>query len=353
MRTISKKIKLKIILALIIIITFLYYLIPQRLLLLQELFTRFQYIPIILGGLWFGIQGGLRVSLFVTLVMIPHVFISYRYDHALFYDEFLELLLLNVVGTVVGVLKDREQRQNVFNQRLQSLAAIGETVASVAHEMKNMLIPMRGFLRRLHEKLQLDGKESSYLDIVEQEADKLDKMVKDMLIFGKYTPLLIEEIELGSLLDDIRQILDEEFSHNGIKLVFQCDERWKRVPLDRYKVGSALSNLLYNALHASTKGKEVRLLVQSNDNSLVIVVEDEGSGIPTEHLDRIFQPFFTTKPQGTGLGLAITQRIVKEHRGDIRVESTIGKGTRFILSFPIINQDEVIKYESREVWKQI
>jgi two-component system sensor histidine kinase HydH len=349
MRRINKKIKVRIILALIIIVTFMFYLTPLRLSLPQELFTRFFYLPIILGGLWFGFQGGLRVSLFVTLIAIPHTLRAYSHDQALFYDELLELLFFNVVGPVVGVLRDREQRRIAFNQRIQSLAAIGEAISSVAHEMKNMLIPMRGFLRRLREKPSLEGKGASYLDIIEQEAAKLDKMVRDMLIFGRHTPLQMEEVELGSILDDLRQILDEEFHHSGIKLVFQCNEGSKRVPLDRNKICSALSNLLYNALHASAKGKEVRLLVQSDDHLLRIMVEDEGTGIPAEHLDRIFQPFFTTKPQGTGLGLAITQRIVEEHNGDIRVESNIGNGTRFVLSFPIMDQAPVIKKKSEGV----
>jgi len=348
MGRISKKIKVRMILALIIIVTFMFYLTPLSLSLPQELFTRFYYLPIILGGLWFGFKGGLKVSLFVTFISIPHTSKAYSYDQALFYDELLELLLFNIVGPVVGILRDREQRRIAFNQRIQSLAAIGEAISSVAHEMKNMLIPMRGFLRRLRENQSLEGKGASYMDIVEQEAAKLDKMVKDMLFFGRQTPLQMEEVELGSLVDDIRKVLDEEFSNNGIKLVFQCNEGWKRVPLDRNKVCSAISNLLYNALHASAKGKEVRLFIQSDDHLLRIMVEDEGPGIPAEHLHRIFQPFFTTKPQGTGLGLAITQRIVEEHNGDIRVESNIGNGTRFVLSLPIMDQAPVIKKKHEE-----
>jgi two-component system, NtrC family, sensor histidine kinase HydH len=347
---ISRKMKIRIILLLLIIITLMYYLTPLHLSLLQELCTRFFYIPIILGGLWFGYTGGFRVSLSIAIVSIPHAYLTYSYDKALFYDQLLEISLFIIVGPIVGVLKDREQRRTVLNQRLQSLAAIGEAISSVAHEMKNMIIPMRGFILRLREKQSFEGKGALYLDIVEQEAAKLDKMVKDMLIFGRHSPMQREEVELGLLVDDIHQVLDEEFSRNGVKLVCKCDERWKRVPLDRNKVCSALSNLLYNALHASAKGNEVRLLLQTEDHLLRIMVEDEGAGIPVEHLNRIFQPFFTTKSQGTGLGLAITQRIVKEHSGDIKVESRIGGGTRFTLSFPILDHTTEIENIHEEPW---
>lgn len=336
MGRIHKKTKVRVILVLMAVVTLLYYLTPLRLSLPQELFTRFFYVPIILGGLWFGLWGGVRVSLLVTLICIPHIFMAFSYDQALFYDELLELFLFNLIGPVVGALRDRESRQRAFNQKLQALAAIGETVSSVAHEMKNMLIPMRGFLRRLREKLTVDEKGVLYMEIVDREADKLDKMVKEMLAFGRHAPLQREEVEVGSLVEDVRQILDEEFRQNGIRLVCRCQKSGKRVTLDRERIRNALANLLHNALHASPKGKEVRLLIQYDLHCLRIMIEDEGVGIPKEHMDRIFQPFFTTKPQGTGLGLAITQRIVKEHGGEIRVESTPGNGTRFIMSFPIL-----------------
>jgi signal transduction histidine kinase len=202
----------------------------------------------------------------------------------------------------------------------------------------------------LHEKQSLDEKGAVYLSVVDKEAAKLDKMVKDMLIFGRHTPIQKEQIDLGSLVADIRLTLHDEFSHNGIRLVCQCNEESKTVPLDRNKICSALSNLLYNALHASAKGKEVRLSIQTEDHLLRITVEDEGSGIPEEHLNRIFQPFFTTKPQGTGLGLAITQRIVKEHSGEIHVESKIGSGTRFTLSLPIFDHAADVKNTPEDLW---
>jgi signal transduction histidine kinase len=315
-------------------VSLLYYLAPMRLSLLQELFTRFYYFPIVLGGLWFGLRGGIRVSMLITVICIPHAFLAFGYDKALFYDEVLEFLLFNLVGPVVGALRDRERRQQALKQKLQALATLGETVSSLAHEMKNMLIPIRGFLRRIRENQSSGAKAASYLEIVDQESARLEKMVKDMLSFGRFAPLQKEEVEVRALVEDIQQITAEEFHDNGVRLVCRCQEGIRKVSLDREKVRQALVNLIHNALQATPKGKEVRLLVQTDQGILHMVVEDEGAGIPKEHLDRIFQPFFTTKPQGTGLGLAITHQIVKDHGGDIRVESTSGNGTRVSVSFP-------------------
>lgn len=335
MEKISKATQGKVILACVGGIALLFYVTPMRQYLLQELVTRAFYIPIVLGGLWFGWWGGLRVSLLATLICIPHAFLSFRCDQALFYDEVLELLLFNLIGPLVGVLRERSQRQQEANQKLQALATLGETVSSVAHEMKNMLLPIRGFLRRIRENQSSPVKVASYLEIVDQESANLEKMVKDMLAFGRFAPLKKEEVEVSALVEDIRQVVDEEFRENGVRLVCKCQDGIKGVSLDREKVRHALANLLQNALQVTPKGKEVRLLVRLDKGLLHMVVEDEGSGIPKENLERIFQPFFTTKPQGTGLGLAITHRIVKDHGGDIRVESAQGTGARFTMSFPI------------------
>ena len=336
MERIAKAKKVKVILACVGGISLLFYVTPIRHYLLQELVTRAFYVPLVLGGLWFGLWGGLQASLLVTLVCIPHALATSQYDQALFYDEILELFLFNIVGPAVGVLRDRERRQQVATQKLQILATLGETVSSVAHEMKNMLIPIRGFLRRIRENQSSTAKVTSYLEIVDQESAKLEKMVKDMLSFGRFAPLQKEAVEVKALVDDIRRLMDQQFHEKGIKFVAKCQDGVREVSLDREKVRHALTNVLQNALQATPKGKEVRLLVRLDKGALNMVVEDEGSGIPKEQLERIFQPFFTTKPQGTGLGLAITRRIVQDHGGEIKVESEQGTGTRFSMSFPAL-----------------
>jgi signal transduction histidine kinase len=334
MKKLTKATKVKVIMACVAAVSPLYYLAPLHLALIQELLTRFYYFPIVLGGLWFGLRGGVRVSLSVTLICIPHAFLAFGYDKALFYDEVLELLLFNLIGPVVGALRDRERREQALKQELQALATLGETVASVAHEMKNMLIPIRGFLRRIRENQNSGAKVASYLEFVDNESARLEKMVKDMLSFARFAKLEKEEVDVRALVEDIQQMMAEEFHDKGVRLVCRCQEGIREVSLDREKVRQALLNLIHNALQATPEGKEVRLLVRTDPGILHMVVEDDGAGILKEHLDRIFQPFFTTKPQGTGLGLAITHQIVKDHGGEISVESTPGSGTRVSISFP-------------------
>jgi two-component system sensor histidine kinase HydH len=330
----SRSRKIAVVAGLLALSGIVYYVIPIRLTMLEGLLTRFFYFPIFLGGLWFGFRGGVVVALLATLICSPHVFMEIGRNQTVFSDELLELLVFNLVGPIVGALSDRERRQRSKNEELQTLAALGEAASSVAHEMKNIVIPMRGFIRRMRQIYPMDPNAASYLEIVEKESARLDRMTQDMLSFARHPTSHREPVDVRSLVEEVRRGLHEEFRSKGVHLVCRCDGEENPVLLNRDRVHLVLVNLLYNALHASIAGKEVRLLTCRQHDSLRIIIEDCGAGIPREHLERIFQPFFTTMPKGTGLGLAITQRVIEEHLGRIQVESELGSGTRFTLDFP-------------------
>jgi two-component system, NtrC family, sensor histidine kinase HydH len=311
------------------------YLFPVQMSVTRELVNRAYFFPIILAALWFGLRGGLLAPVIVSLICLPYSIIAMGQHRVYFYDEILQMFLFILVGSLLGILKDREQRQRALNEKLEALAALGEAIASVAHEMKNIVIPIRGFLRRIRENASLEGKAASYLDIIDSESAKLDKMTQDMLAFGRFAPLQRKEVEVSELLEEVKRMLHDEFRESRVQLI--CESKsGTRVSLDVEKIRQALVNLLQNALHASPEGGEFRLTADCNGHAVKFVVDDQGVGIPAENLERIFHPFFTTKAQGTGLGLAITQRIVREHGGSIQVKSVPGSGTQFTLVLPII-----------------
>jgi len=334
--------KIRVIVGLLVVISVVHYLylFPVRLSVTRELVSRAYFFPIILAALWFGVRGGVLVPVIVSVICLPYSIIAKGQHRVFFYDEILQMFLFILVGVIVGILKDREQQQRTLNEKLQALAALGETMASLAHEMKNILIPIRGFLRRIRDNHSLDNKVAAYLEIVDTESAKLDKMTQDMLSFGRFPPLQRKEVEVSSLVEDVERMLHDEFRDSRVHLICRCECRTP-VNLDAEKVRQGLVNLLQNALQASAKGGEVRLLADSDRRAVKFVVEDQGVGIPAANLDRIFDPFFTTKAQGTGLGLAITQRIVREHGGYIQVKSVPGNGTRFTLALPILGETPV------------
>ena len=313
------------------------YLFPVQMSVTRELVSRAYFFPIILAALWFGLRGGLLAPVIVSLICLPYSIIAMGQHRVFFYDEILQMFLFILVGSLLGILKDREQRQRALNEKLEALASLGETMASVAHEMKNIVIPIRGFIRRIRENASLEGKVASYLDIVDSESAKLDRMTQDMLLFGRFAPLQRKEVDASALVEEVKRMLHNEFRGSRVQLICECQCR-TLASLDPEKIRQALVNLLQNALHASPEGGEVRLSADCDGRAVRFVVEDQGVGIPAANLDRIFQPFFTTKANGTGLGLAITQRIVREHEGRMEVKSVPGNWTRFTLTFPISEQ---------------
>jgi signal transduction histidine kinase len=331
--------KIKVIAGAIVVISVVHYLylFPVKMSVTRDLVNRAYFFPIILSALWFGLKGGLLAPLIVSFICLPYSIIAMEQHRVYFYDEILQMFLFMLVGSLLGVLKDREQRQRARNEKLEALAALGEALASVAHEMKNILIPIRGFLRRIRENASLEGKAASYLDIVDSESAKLDKMTQDMLAFGRFAPLQRKEVDVGALVEEVKRTLNNEFRGGRVQLICHTECRTP-ASLDVDKIRQVLVNLLQNALQASPEGGEVRLSAEGNRHAVKFVIEDQGVGIPAENLERIFQPFFTTKAKGTGLGLPITQRIVREHGGQIQVKSTPGNGTRFTLTFPISDQ---------------
>jgi signal transduction histidine kinase len=301
----------------------------------HELFTRFYYVPILLGGFWFGIKGGLQVSLLVTLMYLPHVWMGWGKGGVVLWDKLLEIVLLNLAGPTVGVLSDMERKQRARNYELLTLAALGEAAASVAHEMKNVVIPIRGFIRRIRKGCPGEPQCDSYLDIVERETARLENMTKDMLAFARQAPVDKEKVEIGTLFHELQEGMQGQFSDKGIKLVCRYGDGTGCVHIDRERIRQALVNILQNALDASKEGAEILLSARRNQHFLEVAVEDRGEGIAEEQLDRIFVPFFTTKSQGTGLGMAIARRIVNEHGGEIKVNSSPEEGTRISLMIPL------------------
>jgi signal transduction histidine kinase len=339
--------KIKLIAGAIVVISVVHYLylFPVRMSVTRELVSRAYFFPIILAALWFGLKGGVLAPVTISVICLPYSIIAKGQHRVFFYDEVLQMFLFLLVGAIVGILKDREQRQRIINDKLQALAALGETMASVAHEMKNILIPIRGFLRRIRDNHPMDGKVASYLEIVDTEATKLDKMTQDMLSFARFAPLQKKEVEVGALVEDVKRMAHDEFRANRVHLICEC-ENGTRVSMDSDKIRQVLLNLVQNALHASPEGAEVRLSVDGDGSSIKFVVEDRGAGIPAENLERVFQPFFTTKAKGTGLGLPIAQRIVREHGGHIHVKSVPGNGTQFKIVLPKSGEPPTSSHES-------
>ncbi|MEW5746089.1 MAG: PAS domain S-box protein [Nitrospirota bacterium] len=250
--------------------------------------------------------------------------------------------LLGTVHIARDVTEIKKLREKVAIA--DRMAALGEMAAKVAHEIRNPLLSIGGFARRLEKRLDTDLKE--YARIIVDEVSRLEGILNDTLSFVKSSKIKKGAFDLGELIDGILNLLEPAAHERGNTLIKNMPAA---VPVnaDYDRLKEVLLNLVTNANQATDTGMiTVRAYTaalpvppdlpghSTERSEVVIEIADNGCGIREEDVGRIFDPFFTTRPTGTGLGLSITKRIVEEHGGRIEVASTWGGGTKFKIYIP-------------------
>ena len=214
----------------------------------------------------------------------------------------------------------------------EKMAALGEVAAKVAHEIRNPLVSVGGFAKRLEKKL--DGNLQEYAGIIVKEVSRLEGILKEILGFVKEARLSKEPVNLNPLLDDIVRLMESDIEERGINLKKEYGEI-PEIFVDPNRMKEAIVNIITNAVQALSGAGTIAIRTFLQEHEVVLEIRDTGKGIPKEELSSIFNPFYTTKSTGTGLGLAITHRIIQEHNGRIEVESELEKGTVFKIYLPI------------------
>lgn len=231
---------------------------------------------------------------------------------------------------------DAGTRTHIEDQLMlaRRLTAINSLTGRVAHEIKNPLnsISLRLDVLRNRVGEEVPGADGEFA-ILAEEILRLDRVVRTFLDFNRPVELRLASTDVCALLQELLQFLEPEAAQRGIR-VFQDVTPAILVRADADLLRQALLNILMNALEAMSTGGELRVRIEKNSASCVIRIADTGQGIPKEQLDKVFQLYFTTRPNGTGMGLAMTFRAIQLHGGTIEVESMPGKGTCFIVTLP-------------------
>lgn len=219
----------------------------------------------------------------------------------------------------------------------EKMAALGETAASVTHELRNPLVSIGGFARRLARTLPEGTREQEYSEIVVREVRRMEEMLTNILGFSKKQMLCIADCDLVKIVEEVLALEEDVLRESNVRLVREFSDDVAAIQGDEQKLRQVMVNLVDNARQAMGEGGAlvVRIYRSSlrGDRAVAVEVEDTGGGIPANILRNIFNPFFTTRKQGTGLGLPIVHRIVEHHRGEIEVQNT-ERGARFVLRLP-------------------
>ncbi|MBV9158375.1 MAG: GHKL domain-containing protein, partial [Acidobacteriaceae bacterium] len=228
------------------------------------------------------------------------------------------------------------RRAEASLRRSERLAALGQLTAGLAHELRNPLGTIKASSEMLNKATVQRRPEvmSEMAGYIGSEVDRMNALISSFLDFARPLQIRPVEADLRAVAENVHRQHADLASRTGVKLALRMPDGPLRFDFDPDLLSLALSNLVQNAIQASKAGQEVELRVVPSDEDVKIFVTDHGSGIKPEHLENIFNPFFTTKPNGVGLGLAIVSKIADEHNGQIRVFSEPESGTRFELNLP-------------------
>jgi len=217
------------------------------------------------------------------------------------------------------------------------LITLGRLVAGVAHEIGNPLTGILTYAYLLRDSLDENDPRREDVEMIIQETLRCREIIHRLLDFAREVKLKRERFDLNQLIRRSVRLIEKQKDFSHIKFIYELEENLPEIEADPHQIEQVILNLVLNACEAMPDGGRLWIRTRAKEDFVEIEVEDEGVGIPPDKLEVIFEPFYTTKKEkgGTGLGLSICYGIIKSHSGDIKVESTFGKGSKFTVVLPI------------------
>jgi signal transduction histidine kinase len=336
----------------------------------HDVLRRLYYLPILFAAFSGGVRGGISVSVFASLIYFPHAFLSLvARDPGDALEKGLEILLYNIVAVVAGLLVDRERREREKQERLARklsealeeqrriesqliragrLGALGELTAGIAHEIKNPLHTMKGTAEILRDAIAPEAPERRMLDIHMEEIDRLAQTAERFLTFARPAPSDRRPLDLREVVNRVASLVETQARREGVRTEVGPYDGGEppTVMGDADQLTQLLLNIALNGVQAmagrgsGTLSFSVFPERQGGKEYSCVVLRNDGPAIPEDQLERIFDPFYTTKDGGTGLGLSICSRIADQHDGLLSVRNLPeGRGVEFTLSLPAKGDD--------------
>jgi two-component system sporulation sensor kinase A len=243
-----------------------------------------------------------------------------------------------IEGERVGfyvIVKDITEKKKTaeFLQKSEMLSAIGQLAAGVAHEIRNPLTSLKGFLQLIQATLQNTKQE--YFEIMLNELARIELIASEILVLAKPQDTQFKVYNIGTILRDVITLLNSQAILHNVQIITEFDDKEARIACDDKQLKQVFVNLIKNAIESMPNGGMLVIRLSVQTDRVMIQFIDHGTGIPEDMLSRLGEPFYTTKEHGTGLGLMITHSIVESHNGSIHFSSQIGVGTTVTLEFPL------------------
>jgi two-component system sensor histidine kinase HydH len=248
--------------------------------------------------------------------------------------------IVNEDGEFVGniiILRDLGEVRRLQEEvrRKEKLAALGRLAGGVAHEIRNPLSSIKGLATYFGSKFAEESEDKESANVMVREVDRLNRVVSELLELARPSELKLKHADINELLAHSVRLVQQDAQAKNIEINLSTSDDVPLIQVDSDRLSQCLLNIYLNAIQAMDEGGvlSVKSLLRKN-GTIKVEIGDTGKGISPIDLKRVFDPYFTTKPSGTGLGLAIVHKIIEAHQGNIKVESTPGKGTVFSIVLP-------------------
>ncbi|WKC58297.1 nitrogen regulation protein NR(II) [Borrelia sp. P9F1] len=279
-----------------------------------------------------GYEFQISTNMFIKISFMPYV-----------KDQRLE-------GNIILIedIKDKKHKEELF-RRAEALAAFTRHARNIAHEIKNPLgaidINLQLLKKEIDRQELKSTKANNYFRIIKEEINRMDKTVTDFLLTVRPIKIMAEKRNINDIVESVYNLLNPELENKDIKLLLH-PKKVSPVLVDEKLLRQVIINIIKNAeealIESNKRMKKIDISIQESKDKIYIIIKDNGDGIKDETKDEIFKPQFSTKEKGSGIGLTISYKIVKEHGGEIFVESKNMKGTTFTITLPKLNTDKIL-----------
>jgi len=355
----DKALGIGLIVVLVLVITILHLKTSIEHLSLHQIYQRSYYIPIVLAGYLFEIAGGLATALGLTVLFVFHIWRDWSHHPDYAFQQYAEIPMYFVIAILVGYLSryQRKTRQSMekagnelsaaykklndaFDQlrHADRLASLGQLSAGIAHEIRNPLASIQGAVDILGQAVPASDPRSEFAQIAKKEVARLEKLTREVLQFSKPAPPQKLKTDPGEIIETAIGLVADQARRQGIRITRSSDSNRAKVFVDPEQVKQVFINILINAIQSQSNGGEIAVSGKLESGEWITSIQDSGPGISPEKLEKIFDPFYTTKKEGTGLGLSISYQLVKNNSGRIWATSESGQGSCFLVGFPIISE---------------
>ena len=352
----EKLVRVAALLAGIFVISLLHYSTPTSHVWLHPLFQRLYYIPVLVMAILYGWRGGVVAATVAAVLYIPHIMMSWTSNAEYRATQEIEVVMFFVIAVLTGVLADHEraqrrkveetarklsevyaQLQKSFEQlrRADRLAALGELSAGLAHEIRNPLGSIEGAVQILGRHELPEETRQEFTDMAYREVLRVKGLLTNFLEFARPQPPRVLASEVALLLQSVANLASESAMMARVSFRIDSAVGLPPVAVDPEQIKQVLLNLVINSVQSMPNGGKIALRARQDSDWIQVDVEDEGVGIPPEDLERVFDPFFTTRTNGTGLGLSIAYQIVNQHGGHISAVRNPQRGMTFSVTLPV------------------